>query len=153
MSVSKKPEGAHLGRLAAAQCLNFNLRKADRAVSQIYDKAIAASGLKTTQFMLLNEISLAGGASISSLAEAMVLDRTTLTRNLAPLERDGLIEISEGADRRTRSVHITTRGSALLNEALPLWHSAQRQMTGRLGAEQSRRLIAQLQAVVGMADR
>lgn len=151
MAASKKWNSARLSRLAAGECLNFNLRKADRAVSQIFDRAIADSGLKSTQFMLLNGVSLTDGASISALAEAMVMDRTTLTRNLAPLERDGLVAIVAGSDRRTRSVEITARGRRLLDKTLPLWHSAQRRLTRALGAADAARLIEQLQAVVGAA--
>jgi DNA-binding MarR family transcriptional regulator len=144
---------ARLSRMAANECVNFNLRKADRAVSQVYDKAIASSGLKGTQFTLLNAVSLTDGASISSLAHAMVMDRTTLTRNLAPLERDGLIEIVAGTDRRTRSVAITSSGRTLLNETLPLWHAEHRRLKSDLGAAATSRLIEQLQIVVGIAGR
>lgn len=146
-------DSSQLSRLAAAECLNFNLRKADRAVSQAYDKAIASGGIKGTQFSLLNGISLSGGASISSLADAMVMDRTTLTRNLAPLERDGLVEVVAGTDRRTRSVAITPKGRALLNRILPLWHAEQQRLKNALGAKTAARLLAQLQAVVAAAGR
>lgn len=153
MSTPNKSTTTRLSRLAARECLNFNLRKADRAVSQVYDKAIAESGLKGTQFTLLNAISLSGGASISTLAQAMVMDRTTLTRNLTPLERDGLIEIVVGADRRTRSVEITRRGRALLDKTLPLWHAEHQRLKTELGAAAATRLIEHLEAVVGIATR
>jgi DNA-binding MarR family transcriptional regulator len=153
MSARKNSNTSQLSRLAAGECLNFNLRKADRAVSQAYDKAIAAGGIKGTQFTLLNGISLAGGASISSLADAMVMDRTTLTRNLAPLERDGLVKVVAGTDRRTRSVEISAKGRALLDRVLPLWHSAHQRLKSDLGAKATTRLIEQLQAVVAAAGR
>ena len=151
MATARKSDSARLSRRAARECLNFNLRKADRAVTQIYDQAIAASGLKSTQFMLLNGVARTDGTSISALADAMVMDRTTLTRNLAPLERDGLVSIVPGADRRTRAVAITARGRRLLDEALPLWHSAQRRLTRALGRDAADRLVAGLRAVVSAA--
>lgn len=151
MATRKTTGSTRLSRLAAGECLNFNLRKADRAVSQVYDKALAGSGLKSTQFMLLNGVALSGGASISTLAEAMVMDRTTLTRNLAPLERDGLIAIVPGADRRTRAVEITAKGRARLESTLPLWHAAQRRLTRALGTANADRLLEQLRSVVGAA--
>jgi DNA-binding MarR family transcriptional regulator len=153
MPAPSKPATARLSRLAARECLNFNLRKADRAVSQAYDKAIASSGLKGTQFTLLNAISLGGGASISSLAEALIMDRTTLTRNLAPLERDSLIEVVAGTDRRTRTVRLTRRGRTLLAKTLPLWHAEHQRLKSDLGAGATARLIEQLQTVVGIAAR
>ena len=151
MAASTRSKSVRLSRLAAGECLNFNLRKADRAVSQAYDKAIAASGLKSTQFMLLNGIALADGASISTLADAMVMDRTTLTRNLSPLERDRLVAIVAGTDRRTRAVEITAKGRRLLNRTLPLWHSAQRRLTRAIGAAEASRLVEGLRAVVDAA--
>jgi DNA-binding MarR family transcriptional regulator len=151
MASSKKAKTARLSRLAAGECLNFNLRKADRVVSQAFDKAIAGSGLKSTQFMLLNGVARTDGAGISALAEAMVMDRTTLSRNLAPLERDGLIAVVPGEDRRTRTVEITAKGRRVLEKTLPLWHTAQRRLTRAIGAGEATRLLEQLRAVVGAA--
>jgi DNA-binding MarR family transcriptional regulator len=153
MPAGKTTSTVQLSRLAASECLNFNLRKAVRAISQAYDRAIASGGIKGTQVTLLNGISLAGGASISSLAEAMVMDRTTLTRNLTLLERDGLVKVVAGSDRRTRSVEITSKGRALLDSVLPLWHSEHQRLNDALGAETTTRLLAQLQAVVGAAGK
>lgn len=151
MAARKKSRITRLSRLAAGECLNFNLRKADRAVTQVYDKALTSCGLRSTQFMLLNGVALGGGASISSLAEAMVMDRTTLTRNLAPLEREGLVAVVPGADRRTRSVELTRSGRRLLDEALPLWHAAQRRLARTLGGGAANRLVEHLQAVIAAA--
>jgi DNA-binding MarR family transcriptional regulator len=153
MTTHNNADTSRLSRLAAEECLNFNLRKADRALSQAYDKAVAAGGIKSTQFTLLNGISLSGGASISSLAAAMVMDRTTLTRNLAPLARDGLVDVVAGTDRRTRSVAITPKGRALLGRLLPLWHAEHERLRHALGAAATAGLLAQLRAVVGVAGK
>ena len=82
------------------ECVCINLRRMSRVVSQIYDDALAPAGLKITQFCLLRAIERLGPASVGVLADDQELDRTTLTRNLALLERDGLIEQAPGADKQ-----------------------------------------------------
>ncbi|HEY9847811.1 MAG TPA: MarR family transcriptional regulator, partial [Candidatus Caenarcaniphilales bacterium] len=88
-------------------CACFNLRKASRAVTQLYDKVLQPSGLLATQFTLLSAIALTGSVTITRLAQELVMDRTTLARNLKPLERQGLIQIKPGQDQRTRIVTLT----------------------------------------------
>src|SRR5688572_31775668 len=84
---------------AAVQCCTcFNLRKAARAVTQLYDDILRPSGLRATQFSLLMLIRGAGRLQLTELAEAAVMDRTTLKRNLALLEREGLVRIEPGDD-------------------------------------------------------
>src|SRR5215216_421883 len=108
-------------REVARACACANLRKAARAVTQLFDAALAPSGLKATQFTLLVTSRLSGEATINGLAERMAMDRTTLSRNLKPLARDGLLEVSPGGDGRTRLVQITSAGERALEEAYPLW--------------------------------
>ena len=98
-------------REVARACACANLRKAARAVTQLYDAALAPSGLKATQFTLLVTSRLSGEATINGLAERMAMDRTTLSRNLKPLVRDGLLEVSPGGDGRTRLVRISLEGT------------------------------------------
>lgn len=132
---------------ATAMCTSFNLRKAARAVTQFYDDALRDSGLKSTQFSLLAAAAAAGTVPISRLAEEMAMDRTTLTRNLKPLETDGLLRVESGADRRVRNVTITPEGEALLEKAIPMWRSAQTHMIDRMGDERWGELLRQLQGV------
>ena len=132
---------------AAAMCTSFNLRKAARAVTQFYDDALRESGLKSTQFSLLAAAALAGKAPISRLAEDMAMDRTTLTRNLKPLQAEGLLRIEAGADRRVRNVAVTPEGEALLEKAIPMWRSAQTHMIDRMGDERWGELLRQLQSI------
>src|SRR5919204_12295 len=80
----------------ADTCTQFNVRKAARAIGQIFDEALRPSGLRGTQFNLLIALSVLERATVARLAEALQLDPTTLTRNLAPLERDGLVESERG---------------------------------------------------------
>ncbi|MGH8659094.1 MAG: MarR family winged helix-turn-helix transcriptional regulator, partial [Gammaproteobacteria bacterium] len=94
----------------ARQCACFNLRKATRAVTQLYDEVLRETGIRVTQLTLLVAAYLSGEIPISQMAEVLVMDRTTLTRNLKPLEAQGLIAIRSGADRREKLVTLTTRG-------------------------------------------
>jgi DNA-binding MarR family transcriptional regulator len=128
-------------------CTSFNLRKAARTVTQFYDDALRDSGLKSTQFSLLAAASVAGSVPISRLAEEMAMDRTTLTRNLKPLEAEGLLRVVAGADRRVRNVTVTPEGEALLEKAAPMWRNAQTRMIDKLGDERWGELLRHLQGV------
>jgi DNA-binding MarR family transcriptional regulator len=128
-------------------CTSFNLRKASRAVTQFYDDALRGTGLKSTQFSLLAAASAAGTISISRLADEMAMDRTTLTRNLKPLENEGLLRVAAGADKRVRNVTVTPEGEALLDKAMPKWRKAQTRLIDKLGDERWGDLLRQLQTV------
>jgi DNA-binding MarR family transcriptional regulator len=108
-------------------------------------------GLRVTQFTLLVAVSLAGAAPITRLAEELVMDRTTLTRNLRPLEKQGLIKVGSGKDQRTRAVTLTARGRNVLAEVLPLWEKAQARVVKGLGPERWNSLLADLSATVALA--
>jgi DNA-binding MarR family transcriptional regulator len=129
-------------------CACFNLRKAARAVTQLYDGFLQPSGLRATQFTILAALDQTGPRKLSVLADALVLDRTTLTRNLKPLQRDNLIESRTGDDRRVRELTITRTGKTRLAEALPLWHQAQKDMKLRIGAKTASALLDILQKTV-----
>ncbi|MDA0656022.1 MAG: MarR family winged helix-turn-helix transcriptional regulator [Proteobacteria bacterium] len=132
----------------AAGCACFNLRKAARAVTQLYDRFLQPSGLRATQFTILAALDQTGPRKLSALADALVLDRTTLTRNLKPLQRDNLIESRAGDDRRVRELTITQIGKIRLDEALPLWREAQEDMKSRIGAKTASALLDILQKTV-----
>src|SRR5262249_6316786 len=118
---------------AARDCACFNLRKAARAVTQLYDAALAPSGVRATQFSVLVALALADGAPLSRVADALVMDRTTLTRNLRPLARRGWVRIEPGEDRRERNLSLTRSGRAALERALPLWQQVQARLHERRG--------------------
>jgi len=118
---------------AASRCACFHLRRATRAVTQLYDEALRPAGIRATQLALLTVLRDRSPVNIVELSEILGVDRTTLTRNLGPLERDGLLVIETGADRRTREVSITGDGGARLAIALPLWREAQDTLCQRLG--------------------
>ena len=129
-------------------CACLNLRKATRVLTQFYDEAFRPTGLRSTQLPLL--VTLAGGPALtlSALAEMVVMDQTTLSRNLKPLKEKGLIDVQPGKDRRYRVVQITTAGKALILKAKPLWDRAQANITQDLGLKRLRQLIAISEAIV-----
>lgn len=119
-----------------ADCTCFNMRRAVRRVTQLYDRALAPTGLKVTQFTLLAMLSGSGaGLGVSELADRLGMDRTTLTRNLDVVERSGLIAIKHGKDARSRSIELSAKGRKALKEAAPLWAGVQRELTGYMGAD------------------
>ena len=135
-----------------AACTCAQLRKAARVVTQDYDEALAPAGLRTTQFTVLATLARRGEVPLTRLAEALVMDRTTLTRNLKPLVRDQLVRIEAAADQRVRRVSLTGRGRAALDRALPLWHAAQSRLVGRLGRARWAALIGDLEATVALVQ-
>ena len=128
-------------------CNCFAVRSAARHVSQFYDEFLAPIGLRTTQFSILATIERRGPLTINALANDMVMDRTTLGRNILPLERDGLIAIVKGHDRRSKIVQLTEAGAARFNAAVKGWVEAQRRFEAALGAERTMELRALLHAV------
>ena len=133
-------------------CTCFGLRKAARAVTQMYDQALKPSGLRATQLSLLIAVERSGPSGIGELAKLMVMDRTTLTRNLKPLLDKGLLENIEGADRRRRPIAITAKGRKAMAQALPYWREAQSRMAGSLGRSRWRRLLGDLRDTAAQAQ-
>ena len=134
-------------------CTLFHLRKASRSITQIYDATLAPVGLKGTQFTLLSGIALSEEATVQQLAERLVTDRTTLTRNLALLVKAGFVRIGVGTDRRSRLVTLTPKGREILAEALPLWAEAQAHVVSSLGTKRWRGLLDHLADVVSIPRR
>jgi DNA-binding MarR family transcriptional regulator len=137
----------------ATECTAHGVRKAARALSRIYDEAMAPAGLRGTQFDLLVALSLAAGAPLAKVAEELGLDRTTLTRNLGPLERDGLVQSVPGDDRRVRRLRLTEKGQDALADALQHWERAQRKVVAALGKTRWRDLMDGLRAAASLAER
>ncbi len=134
----------------ASFCVCANLRKASRAVTQLYDESLRPTGLRATQYALLVTLSLASSTSITDLAQKMVMDRTTLTRNLTLLEHQGLVTIAPGTDQRTRMVTLTNQGREALAKALPLWEQAQTRVVSKLGRERWIAMLSDLSDVVSL---
>jgi DNA-binding MarR family transcriptional regulator len=134
----------------AQSCAVFNLRKASRALTQFYETALRPSGLRVTQFTLMVAINLLGAITISRLAETMVMDRTTLTRNLKLLEKKEFIKIIPGEDRRERVAVLTQPGREALGKALPLWEETQSEIVNGLGHRRFGEMLANLMATVSL---
>jgi len=136
---------------APANCTCLNLRKATRAVTQVYDKALKPSGLRVTQFTLLTVVSKLEPVGINDLAKALVMDRTTLSRNLRVLSGRGLLAVNEGDDRRHRPITLTALGQEAIDLAQPLWEQAQTRMVNGLGRERWADLLGDLNEAVRVA--
>src|SRR5438270_12948601 len=112
----------------AEACNCLAVRQAARHVTQFYDQFLAPSGLRTTQFSILANLRRLGPMTINALAAEMVMDRTTLGRNILPLERDGLIAVEQGSrDRRSKQLQVTAAGEARFRAATKGWMQAQQQ--------------------------
>ena len=129
-------------------CTCFAVRRAARHVTQVYDGHLAPTGLRTTQYSLLNTLAGDGPRSLAAVAKRMGLDRTTLGRNLRPLEREGLVSMQvDPQDRRGRMLGITERGLAKLAEARSCWAAAQAAFEARYGSAETDHLHATLDTV------
>jgi len=134
------------------QCVCNGLRRATRAVTRLYDSQLAPSGLRATQFSILVALEAAGPIILGKLAERLVTERTTLTRNLSLLEARGLVHAETGKDQRQRYISITPKGREALNAALPYWEQAQSILRNRLGKGRLDALLRDLSDVVGATE-
>lgn len=134
---------------SAEECNCFTVRAAARHVTQCYDQFLAPTGLRATQFSILARLKRRGPQTINVLAEGMVMDRTTLGRNILPLERDGLIKVEPAAsDRRAKELHLTKAGEKRFEAARKKWVEAQARFENVFGAKRGSDLRAMLRAVV-----
>ncbi len=131
-------------RQMARECTLFAVRSVSRAVTQLYEAALAPAGLKATQLSILVAAAAQQGWTLSDLAAALNMDRTTLSRNAGPLRRKGLLRIGAGRDERSRSVELTPRGHEVLHRAYPLWQETQHRIVSRLGKRRWESLIGNL---------
>jgi DNA-binding MarR family transcriptional regulator len=137
--------GVHDG----SRCNCTTLRKASRRISQLYDTALAPSGLKTTQRAILAQISRSEPTAVGALAEALVMDSGALAHTLKPLERDGLVDVAiDPDDRRNRLITLTLRGRAKLAETDALWAKAQQGFEIAFGGAESEALREALRFLV-----
>jgi DNA-binding MarR family transcriptional regulator len=135
--------------LKPEECNCFMVRSAARHVTQLYDQFLGPVGLHVTQFSILAKLKRLGPITINALAKEMVMDRTTLGRNVLPLERDGLIRIeASAADRRAKELHLTKAGEKRLQAARVAWAQAQARFETRFGARRAAEFRAMLHAVV-----
>ncbi len=147
---TRPPADDALARTGDCACLN--LRMAARAVTQMYDAVLRPTRLKATQFSVLAAVAGHGPASMTAVARALVMDRTTLTRNLKPLLDRGLVAASAGGDKRQRTIAVTAKGEAVLADALPLWRKAHDQIVGGVGAARWQGVMRLLQETIRLSQ-
>jgi DNA-binding MarR family transcriptional regulator len=148
--MARTPHSPDVENLVLQECACATLRKTSRTITRLYDEALKPSGLLATQYMLLVAIQKEHPVTISQLAEVMVMDRTTLTRNLKPLEKSGLIVSGKGEDQRTHVVSLTLKGKTALEKTFPLWRRVQTQVATTLGPKRFEHLLSDLKEVVAL---
>jgi DNA-binding MarR family transcriptional regulator len=139
--------------LPALACAAASLRRAARAVTRLYDAALRDSGLRVTQFTLLQALQQSGSTSQARLGELLALDPTTLTRTLRPLADAGWIRAMPGRDRREARWTLTPAGRERMARARPAWERAQARLRARLRPAHWRLLVEDLAVVAAAAQR
>jgi len=143
-------------RRIAQECSGIRVRQASRLLTRVYDEALRPLGIQASQLSVLIAVALVGenGGNFGAVARVLSMDRTTLTRNLAPLEKAGLLRVSRSpTDARARIVSLTRAGEKQIESAYPRWEQAQKQIRARLGASTFDALRAQLDGVVALASK
>lgn len=139
--------------LDVTNCICANLRKASRAISQAYNDALRPSGLTNSQFTVLAALSRTGEVPLTRLADVLVVDRTTLNRNLKPLIRRGVVCDRAGEDQRVRTIALTSAGESVYRNALPLWQGVQERIATGLGGHAWPELVASLRSAVALIQQ
>jgi DNA-binding MarR family transcriptional regulator len=133
-------------------CNCLTIRQAARQITQLYDTALAASGLRITQYSVLSVLDRLGPSSQQALAGELVMDRSTLGHSLRPLERERLVKLAvDPDDRRARRLELTARGRTKLAEAKASWRRAQERFESRFGVADAKELRRLLHLVVDSA--
>lgn len=130
-----------------SMCHCTNMRRSSRAITQFYDELLKPSGLKVTQYSLLNHLRRLGPLTMNELSKAIRLERTTLVRNLQPLENIGLVSIIAEESSKARLVHLTENGLKSLEMAVPYWNQAQQYLKELLTEDEIRIFIEVLQKI------
>ena len=150
MSEHTEHSPRHLASSSSRRCHCSALREAARYVTQLYDRHLTAAGLSSTQFSILTRLKEPGPTTINALAQALVMDRTTVGRNILPLQRRRLIVVKRGeGDARRKELHLTKAGLARLEAGFDGWATAQAQFEGTVGKERASQLRDLLRVVVG----
>ena len=136
---------------AVRVCACFNLRRASRAVTRFYDEVLEPGGLRSTGFAALIAIQIEGVPTLPRLSRVLGVDRSTLTRNLQPLSRAGLVKIGSSAGARTATARLTPKGEKTLMRCVPLWKEAQGRFEGKIGQKEWQAVLAALSNVSAFA--
>jgi len=145
---------SHAARVIASQCACVRVRRASRALTRLYDVSLRAAGLHATQLTMLAAVATCGerGAPMGALADGLVMDRTTLTRNLVPLEKAGLLRVArDPEDARARIIFLTREGERAIEAAFPIWEQTQQHVREKLGPKEVDALREELGRLIAMA--
>ena len=124
-------------------CYNLAMRKATRLINQLYQARFSTLGLKVGQFSIIRAVHQLKETTNSQLQGILVLDQTTLSRNLKPLIRDGILRLRADAnDQRVKKISLTVEGQALYQQALPLWKEAQAEFAAKMGEENAKQVLS-----------
>ena len=131
-----------------ANCCCFNMRKINRAVTQFFDEYLEQSGIRITQYTLLVEIAASPAKTLSEIAASLIMDRTTLTRNLKPLLKADYIANTKTVDKRSKSYILTDKGRHIVDQATPLWQEAQDKIIHSFGSHEYKALREELEKLL-----
>ena len=120
---------------ATAICPSSSLKKSSRAVSRYFDDALQPVGLRSGQLVMLMTIAVLEQPTYGQLARELVMDSSTIARSLRPLEREGLIDLVPGPDRRRKSIQVTKEGADRIRAAMPHWERAQKRFISEIGSK------------------
>jgi len=134
-------------------CAAFTLRQTARAVTNLYDSALQPAGVRSTQFAILVAVARSQPVSIGSLSQILLIDRTTLTRSLGLMEKEGLLSVSQRSTMRQRFVTLTENGRRTLARSAPLWHKMQQRYLAAIGEGKWRRLQREFEKLSSVALR
>ena len=134
-----------LDMAAAQNCVCFNLRRAARAVTQFYDREMRRHGIRPTQGTILLALNAKESWSMSELSDRLGMERTTLVRNLRPLQRDGFVEVGGGGHGNRVELAITTKGRKQIEKLMPAWKSAQCAVVKTLGEKRWSAILSDLE--------
>jgi DNA-binding MarR family transcriptional regulator len=133
-------------------CACLKVRTAARAVTRLYDDAFRPLGLRATQLSVLLGVALGQAVSIASVSRMLGMDRSTLTRNLRPLEQKGLVALGPEGHHRSRTLSITSKGERLVRKALPLWERTQQKLREQLKKPHWTNFHAELDHLINLAE-
>jgi DNA-binding MarR family transcriptional regulator len=136
-----------------SSCVCTSLRMATRSVNRLYDHALSEVGMRVTGYSILSRLTEEGPLSISQLAGRLAMERTTCTREVAPLLEAGLVEMTIGSDRRVRILRLTESGARKRAEAYPLWERVQRTLADDFGHTDITALLERLRRLQASSSR
>ena len=157
MYIQVKPRGVSLleniDLAGTGYCASLNFRRTARTVTKLFDLAFAGHDIRSTQFSILVAVAKTQPTSITALADTLILDRTTLTRSLRLLQKDGLLTISEREALRQRFLRLTERGERTLARAVPHWRKIQERFVSAMGADYWLQFRGDLERLAGVAGQ